>query len=407
MTAAHGSDSRLICVMCLTQVTGLLGFAVVPALLPGFIAEWQLSNTAAGWLGGIFYGGYMVTVPVLMSLTDRVDARLVFLWSSLLSAAASLGFALGADGFWSGLIFRALLGVGFAGTYMPGLKLLTDRMAAAESSRAVALYTASYGIGAFLSFYLSGEVAGWLNWRWASGLAAAGPMLSVLLVAGAMRPVPPPPAEHGRLLLDFRPVFANRRAVGFILAYALHSFELLAVGSWAVAFLTFAAVLQPDAAAAWNLPMLGGLMALVGLPASVLGNELALRFGRRRVISLFVLVSAALGSGLGFAAAWPFWLVVGFCLVYGMANAADSGALTAGTLGAADPAAQGATMAMHSFIGFAGAALGPLLLGAVLDLAGGGETVVAWGIAFAVIALIPLAAPLILAVCCPDEEGAF
>ena len=42
-----------------------------------------------------------------------------------------------------------------------------------------------------------------------------------------------------RALLDFRPVFRNRAALGYILGYAAHCFELYALRTWIVAFWAF------------------------------------------------------------------------------------------------------------------------------------------------------------------------
>jgi len=54
-------------------------------------------------------------------------------------------------------------------------------------------------------------------------------------------------------------------------------------------------------------------------------------------------------------------------------------------------------MAVHSFIGFAGAFAGPLVFGVVLDLAGGRESLLAWGLAFASSGLAIALSPLVLA----------
>ena len=61
------------------------------------------------------------------------------------------------------------------------------------------------------------------------------------------------------------------------------------------------------------------------------------------------------------------------------------------------PGQRGATMAVHSFIGFAGAFVGPLVFGVVLDLAGGRESLFAWGLAFASSGLVIALSPLVLA----------
>src|SRR3546814_4328279 len=89
--------------MCAAQVLGMLAFAVYSANVPGFIAEWGMSNTEAGWLGGIFSFGNLLGIPVLVTLTDRFDARRIWLGSMLLMGLAHLGFALLAEGLWSGM----------------------------------------------------------------------------------------------------------------------------------------------------------------------------------------------------------------------------------------------------------------------------------------------------------------
>ena len=122
-------------------------------MLPEIRAAWGLSASQAGWIGGIYFGGYAAAVPILASLTDRIDGRRVFAASSLLGAAASLAFAAGADGFWSALTLRLLGGVALAGVHMPGLKLLADRTFGRSRARGSAVYSAFYTLGAAVSFF--------------------------------------------------------------------------------------------------------------------------------------------------------------------------------------------------------------------------------------------------------------
>lgn len=71
----QSSPYRLTLLVCLAEIFGLASIAVFPALLPTFQTEWSLSNTAAGWISAAYYAGYMILVPALSSITDRVDAR--------------------------------------------------------------------------------------------------------------------------------------------------------------------------------------------------------------------------------------------------------------------------------------------------------------------------------------------
>ena len=393
------SGVRLIVLMCAAEGLAVLGFSTFPALQPALLAEWVLSNTEAGWINGIYFAAYMAVVPVLVSLTDRVDPRWVYAVGAVVSVVSALGFAFLAEGFWSALVLRGLGGMGLAGTYMPGLKALTDHIDERLRSRAVAYYTASLSIGFALSFLFSGEIAAWLDWRWAFGLMGLG---AALALPAVLFLVPPSAPHHiGRTktaLLDFRPVIRNRRALSYVLAYSAHNWELFAFRSWIVTFFVFSQGLQPAGALGlnWSATALAAFIGILGLPASVLGNEAAQRFGRRRTVILVTVASALIGLVIGFLAALPFVVVVAVVIVYSFTVSGDSSAVTAGAIETAAPGQRGATMAVHSFIGFAGAFVGPLIFGVVLDLAGGRESLLAWGLAFASSALAIALSPLIL-----------
>ena len=390
------SDRLLIFSLCLAEVLGMLGISTFSALLPELQAEWGLSNSQAGWITGIYYAGYLSAVPVLVSLTDRVDPRRIYLAAAALAGLSFLGFAFLAEGFWTALLFRTLAGVALAGTYMPGLKALTDRIEGPRQPRAVAFYTSSFGIGVSLSFLLSGEVAAALSWQWAFGLVALGAPLAMAIAAWALTARPaaahPVPETH---LLDFRPVFRNRRAMGYILAYSAHNWELFGLRGWLVAFLVFCQTLQP-AYAGWNVTLIVTLVALVAVPSSIIGGELAMRFGRRRVVTAVMTTSAVMAALYGFSGWLPFPLVAGLAMFYGIFVTADSAAITTGAVQAAPPGGRGAVMAVHSCLGFIGAFLGPLAFGVVLDIAGA-DHVLGWGLAFAAMGAGVIIGPLALA----------
>jgi MFS family permease len=389
----------LIAAMCVAEVVGMLGFSGFPALLPTFISDWGLSNTDAGWINAVFFAGYLVSVPVLVTLTDRVDPRRVYLASMVLTFVAVVGFPLFARGFWTALWLRTLGGIGLAGTYMPGLKALSDLIEGPAQSRAISFYTSSFGIGTSLSFYLSGRIGAWLGWQWAFGVAALGPLLALILVWSilpAQKETPRrAPAEP---LRGFLQVFSNRRAMGYTLAYAFHNFELFGFRSWVVAFLAFSQGLQPAGSPPLLAPAtLAALVTLLSLPSSVSGNEIALRFGRRRIVVAIMLTSGLLAVGLGFSSGLPFALVALLCIGYGVTLTADSSPITAGTVAEAVPGLRGATMAVHSCVGFLGSFLGPLAFGIALDATGGGTTPLSWGLAFATMGLGVALGPVCLA----------
>jgi len=358
----------------------MTGFSTFAALLPELRAAWGLSNTEAGWIGGIVFAGYMLAVPILVPLTDRVDARKVYAAGLVVTIASLVGFAALADGFGSAMLWRAAFGVGLAGTYMPGLRILSDRFTGPKQSRAISFYTATFAIGVSVSYVLA-DAAATVGWRAAFAVSALGPVVAGVAVAGATRGPAPHVTRPTTALLDFRPVLKTRAAMAFVLAYAGHCWELFALRAWIVAFLAFAAAQRPDGllltAAGW-----AALIGLSGLPASVLGNELAVRFGRGRVIAGIMALSVLTAAVVGLSATWPLAAVIALALAYNVLVTGDSASITAGAVAAAPDGYRGATMAVHATIGFAGAMLGPLAMGLTLDAAGG-ESVGAWWAAFA------------------------
>lgn len=377
---------RVVPLLCLAEVLTMLGVFTFPALLPDFQAAWGLTNTQAGWVSGITFGAYAVVSPVLIALTDRIDARRIYALGAAVAALASLAFALLAEGFLSALALRALAGVGLAGTYMPGLRMLVDRVDDGARTRAVPLYTASFSLGTALSYFVSGEVGAALGWRWAFAVAAGGAALAVA-VAALQRPVTPQPAATQTRLLDFRPVLRNRPAMGYILGYAAHMWELFAFRSWVVAFLAVAAV---GGTAGWPAPSaVATIGALVAMAASIGGAEVATRLGRARMVAVYMVLSAVMAAGLGWLAGLPYGAVAALTVLYAGLIQLDSAALTTGAVETAEAGRRGATLAVHSLIGFLAGFVGPLVTGMVLDGAG-------WGWAFASVAGVALLGPLAL-----------
>ncbi len=390
-----GRDRRLALSLCLLEMAGMAGTMTLPALLPHYIPAWSLTGTEAGWLTGVAQLGYVLAVPFLVTWTDRVDPRRIYIASTLLAALSLAGFALLADDFWTALLFRALGGVGLAGTYMPGLRILNDHLTGPRATRWLSLYTASYGLGVSGSVLLAGWVAAAFGVQAAFWAAAALTGATVLAALVLLPPAPPDRPVAEGALLDFRPVLTHRPAMGYILAYAAHCWELFGTRGWLVVFLVFAAGTTGAGLTNAAIATFASLVFLLGIPASVIGNELAEKFGRTRYISGVMLTSALAATAVGFGGGLPFLLLALLVTIHVVTVNADSASLTVGAVTNAVPGRKGATMAVHSCLGFTGAFLGPVAFGLVLDAAGGPDDATAWGVAFmslgAVVALGPLA----------------
>ena len=389
----------LIAAMCGAEVLGMLGVFAFPALLPYFLKLWDLSNIQAGWINGIYFAGYTAAVPLLTGLTDRIDARRIYLIFSTLGVLSNFGFAFLACGFWSALIFRGLSGLGLAGTFIPGLKAIIDRLESSTHPRAISFYTAFFGLGVSVSFYFAGEIFRWFGWKEVFGVAAMGSAFSLFLSFLVLKPksIPLVSLETAKVhIFDFRPVWTNRPARAYILAYMCHMWEMFAVRSWLVAFLSFSITLQKAPAGLMAPTTVMAVAGIGGMLASIAGGELAVRLGRRRVVTTIMGVSSLLALIIGFSARLPYNAVVILCLVYTLFFQGDSAAIHAGVITAAKPERQGATMALQSLGGFAAASLGSVVAGMILDLTGGGSTSLSWGLTFGSVGIAAALGPILL-----------
>ena len=378
--------------MLMAQTCALLGFACYAVVLTTLQEEWHLSNLQSGLIASAFFFGYMLMVPLATALTDRVDAKKVYLIGGLSATCGLLGMSLFAYNFWTALIFMALNGAGLAGTYMPGLKILSDRIKTGELSRHIAFYTAFFGIGTGFSYLCSGWILDGLGWRYVFGIIALGPFTALMIVL-LFIPALTHEKWHGPIRIRLHDIFPvdkwrlvlqDKTASGFIFGYTVHSIELFASRSWIVAFFGFCAIVTGDPFLL-TATTLAGVINFFGVPASIIGNEIALRIGRQKWIFFVMLSSAVCGVALASSTGQSWWLIVALAVGHTIFIMADSATLTAGLVVSAQENIKGAAMGLHSLMGFGGGLLGPAIFGFVLDLTGSRASQMSWVWAYAAV----------------------
>ena len=376
--------------MLLAQVGALLGFAAYAVTLTTLQREWGLSNFESGLIASAFFVGYITVVPFATALTDQMDARRIYMIGSLLAIAGQLGMGFIASGFISAFVCMMVSGAGLAATYMPGLKILSDRVIQGEITRHISFYTAFFGVGTGFSYVISGWILDLGDWHSVYRWVALGPACSLLIVLTLIQPT-----RHShwqeKITIDWRNIFPirkwqqvlkNRNASGYILGYTVHSIELFASRSWLVAFFILSTQLSGEQfiLAATTL---AGVINFFGVPASILGNELALKVGRQQWVCIVMITSAIFGVALAYSMGHASWIILTLAIGHAIFIMADSATLTAGLVTSADEKLKGAAMGLHSLMGFGGGLLGPAIFGFVLDLTGSHSDRVSWIWAYA------------------------
>jgi MFS family permease len=375
--------------LCVSRFLLALVFTGYAAVLPVVQREWQMSAAAAGAVSSAFQIGYALSLVGFNLLADRIGARPVFLWSSLLGAPAAMAFAFLSEGPVSAALLYGLTALVIGGNYTPGLILIAERFPPAARGRATGFFLAATSVGYAGSLFLAGAALSRWGWRAALVATSLGPVLgaaaAVWSVWGMATRVHPRKAGQG-----FGSEFLrNPGAILLTLAYTFHSWELLGMWAWTPAFLSASLVLQGQdlTRATGGGARLTALFHLTGFLASLSAGYLSDRYGRTAVIIGMLVVSTTCSFLFGWLVAAPFWLLLLVGLVYGFSAVGDSSVLSVGITEVVAPQVLGSVLAVRSLLGFGAGALAQYAFGVVLDATNTGRPYATWGWAYGLLGL--------------------
>ena len=184
-TPARMPIGLIIAVLCLAGTTVSLQQTMVIPLLPGFATLFGLSTDDVSWLVTATLVTSAVATPVVARLADSHGKRLMMLVCILVMTIGSLVAALSGGHFITLVIGRSLQG--FAAALIPvGISILRDELPRERVGSAVALMSATLGIGGALGLPLGGllfQQFGWPSVFWVSvgvGLAIGVAVLVVV-----------------------------------------------------------------------------------------------------------------------------------------------------------------------------------------------------------------------------------
>jgi len=174
----------VITVLSLAGTTVSLQQTMVVPLLPGFASLLDVSAENISWLVTATLLTAAVATPVVARLADMYGKRLMMLVCIGLMTAGSLVAALSAGSFLVLVTGRALQG--FAAALIPvGISIMRDELTKDRVGSAIALMSATLGIGGALGLPLGGilfQRFGWQSVFWLSVAVGVAILVAVLLV---------------------------------------------------------------------------------------------------------------------------------------------------------------------------------------------------------------------------------
>ncbi|MDE2688329.1 MAG: MFS transporter [Chloroflexota bacterium] len=368
----------------------LFPFSSYVAALPIIQEEWGLNNTQAGAIFSAYLAGFAVSALVVVPLTDRLGSKRVFVASTSISVVANVLFPLVANDAITASILRALAGLGLVGVYNPGMRIVAERFADRGRGFAVGTFVTFFYASNSVSLTLTGILLAWFEWRDAYLIMSAASGASVVMAFLVLRNHKSQSVSGSSGRLDIS-VLKNKAARIYITGYSLHAAELYIVRVWLPALLAAALIArgEDELNAAVGAATIGGLAMASGAIGPVMGGTMSDRFGRAASASVIFVLSGVCAVAVGWMVGLPLPLIIGVSIVLGWAIAADSAIYSTAVTEVAEPTRLGSTMAVHSFVGFMGGVVGPVLAGAVLDVS---PESLKWGLTFSATGLLAIVA---------------
>jgi len=389
---------RVLAVLWLVSLFSFLDRQVLAVLLEPIKAEFGLSDTQLGLLGGVAFGSFYAVFGLpIARLVDRFNRRnllalSIFLWSGMTALC-------GAVGSFAGLFAaRAGVAIGEAGGSPSTASLLSDYFAPRERARAFAVLTMAIPVSIMTGYILGGLLNDLYGWRMAFvAIGLPGVLVALLVLAVVREPVRGASenmADSGAIgLRDALGRLWSRRAYRHVaLGGALCSMGTWGSGVWLPSFFVRVhGFTIGEAGTAVGLVFgLGGIVGTLG--GGFLADWLATRTGDDRwyvrvpLIALAGAVPLAFGAFLAGQATTALILLA--CMVtlmhgYGGPHAALLQSL-------AEPRLRGLSVSVYNFVNnLVAMGIGPLFVGAISDIYGVSEGPAA--LRYAILAIVVIA----------------
>lgn len=378
--------------MSTTLFVLLFPFSSYVAALPIIQDEWNLNNTQAGAIFSAYLAGFAVSALVVVPMTDRFGSKRIFVLCTIISTVANVLFPIAANDMITASLLRALAGLGLVGVYNPGMRIVAERFANRGRGFAVGTFVTFFYASNSVSLTLTGLLMARFEWRDAYLIMGAASGASVLLAYLLLRKHESQSAYSSSGRLDLS-ALRNKAARIYITGYSLHAAELYVVRVWLPALLAAALISrgQDPLNAAVGAAAIGGLAMASGSIGPVMGGVISDKWGRAVSASAIFALSGVCSFAIGWMIGFPWALLVGVAIIYGWAIAADSAIYSTAVTEVAEPRRLGSTMAVHSFVGFMGGVVGPIVAGAILDVS---PESLKWGLTFSATGLLAIAAVL-------------
>lgn len=176
-----------VCLLGFMQVhIHRVGFA---PLIPTFMRDLGITYAAAATIMTAYFWTYTAAQLPVGVLADRLGPRRMMLTFLSLLVAGVIAFPLSRD-YTQSVVTRGLIGLGAAGIWLPGLRLIHEWFPPQERGRATGLFSAGGGMGGTTALTLVPVLAEHFGWRWGYAMTLLPLLTTLALIYLVVRPGP-------------------------------------------------------------------------------------------------------------------------------------------------------------------------------------------------------------------------
>lgn len=342
-----GKPWRQLALLSAVELMGMSVWFAGTAVAPALRARFSLSGSEAAWLTSSVQLGFVAgtLIAAVLNLSDVFPLRWYVAGSALLAAAMN-ALLVPANSFPLVITSRLLTGAALAGVYPPAMKMAATWFRLGRGL-AIGAIVGALNIGKAIPYLLEGGAS--LPFKEVVLVPSCAALTAALLVALWYRDgpyaFPARPFSWGLVAnVSRQPIL--REITG---GYLGHMWELYAFWTWVPAFLaaSFAASGAHQRVGYWPFACVA-----IGAVGAIWGGIAADRRGRLPVVRIALTASGACCVLSAFAFGGPPWLVLGICLVWGIAVVADSAQFSAMMTEHAPSHAVGTALTLQTSLGF-------------------------------------------------------
>lgn len=405
--------NKIFIIMMIAMVLGYLPWYNFSAVLNDIVADFGLSARDTGMILSAFQVGYVVVVLITGWLADKIGAKRVVAWATLITAISSTLFVFLAQGFKSILLLRLITGLSAGAIYVPGMSLLSSWFPKQERGKVLGGYTAALTSAYAGGYFIAAPLAS--RYSWEVGVLATS--IPVFLAAGMVfflveeNPVRKEGTRKkstvhsvntGKQNLPVKtaPKGGYQGPILITTGYMGHMWELYAFWGWIGPFMVASALAvgYEEARAIALGGQLAAVIILLGAPGAWIFGIVADRWGRIKTLMLASICSLVAQLFFGFLHGQSMVFVFLVGLWIGLWVVADSGIYKAGLTEMTEESIRGTALGVQSAVGYGMTILSPFVFGSVLEVLNKGTTdptrAIHWGIPFMILGIGALLAPI-------------